>query len=479
MSHVLIVDDEESICWGLRRLLTEEGHEVTVAAGAEEALAAVERRRPDLALFDVRLPGMDGLTALSKLRATKHDFPVIIVTAYGDLDTAVRAVERGAFDYLTKPFDLEQVVDVVRRAVAATVRKAPQTLVRERPAIDRDELVGRGPAMQEVFKRIALAAPTDAAVLLVGESGTGKELAARALHRHSRYASGPFVPIHLGALNPLLVESELFGHARGAFTGAEFERAGLLEAAEGGTVFLDEAADIPPPVQVKLLRVLQERELTRVGETRPRPCRFRVVAAVNRDPAECVREGHLRHDLLYRLAGFEIRLPPLRERTEDIVLLAERFLATSEGALSDMGATERRFSEATLRELRRRSWPGNVRELRNAVEQAAICARSGLIEPAHLPPPGAYEPAAGSHAPNDELRRAVTRWAEAAANQAPDAKGLYDRMLDETEPPLFDVVLRRTLGNRAAAADLLGLHRATLRKKLAERRGTDEDAGSD
>lgn len=474
MSHVLIVDDEESICWGLRRLLTEEGHEVTVAAGAEEALAAVERRRPDLALFDVRLPGIDGLTALERLRATKHDFPVIIVTAYGDLDTAVRAVERGAFDYLTKPFDLEQVVEVVRRASEAARRKTPLAVEHPKPALNPGELVGRGPAMQEVFKRIALAAPTDAAVLLVGESGTGKELAARALHRHSRYAAGPFVPIHLGALNPSLVESELFGHARGAFTGAETDRAGLLEAAEGGTVFLDEAADIPHPVQVKLLRVLQQREMTRVGETRARPCRFRVVAAVNRDPAECVREGHLRNDLLYRLAGFEIRLPPLRERTEDIILLAERFLATSDAAT---GA--QRFSEATARELRRRSWPGNVRELRNAVEQAAICARSGVIEPAHLPPPGAYEPAAGSHAPNDELRRALTRWAEAAANQAPDVRGLYDRMLDETEPPLFDVVLRRTLGNRAAAADLLGLHRATLRKKLAERRAGDEDSSGE
>lgn len=474
MSHVLIVDDEESICWGLRRLLTEEGHEVTVAAGAEEALAAVERRRPDLALFDVRLPGIDGLTALERLRGAEYDFPVIIVTAYGDLDTAVRAVERGAFDYLTKPFDLEQVVETVRRAAATATRKPQPTIARERAVLDPDELVGRGPAMQEVFKRIALAAPTDAAVLLVGESGTGKELAARALHRHSRYAAGPFVPIHLGALNPSLVESELFGHVKGAFTGAELDRAGLLEAAEGGTVFLDEAADIPLPVQVKLLRVLQQRELTRVGESRARPCRFRVVAALNRDPAECVREGTLRNDLLYRLAGFEIRLPPLRERTEDIVLLAERFLALCESA-----SASQRFSEATLRELRRRSWPGNVRELRNAVEQGAICARTGSIEPAHLPPPGAYEPAAGSHSPGDELRRALTRWAEAAANQSPNAKGLYDRMLDETEPPLFDVVLRRTLGNRAAAADLLGLHRATLRKKLAERRAGDEDGAGE
>ena len=271
MSHVLIVDDEESICWGLRRLLMEEGYDVTVAASAEEALASVEKRRPDLALLDVRLPGIDGLTALERLRRADHHFPVIVVTAYGNLDTAVRAVDRGAFDYLTKPFDLEHVVDVVRRA-ADSLAKRPAASPAA-PPVDSDELLGAGPAMQEVFKRIALAAPTDSSVLIVGESGTGKELAARALHKHSRHASGPFVPIHLGALNASLVESELFGHARGAFTGADFDRPGLLESADGGTVFFDEAADIPPPVQIKLLRVLQQREVTRVGEVKPRPCR--------------------------------------------------------------------------------------------------------------------------------------------------------------------------------------------------------------
>ncbi len=328
--------------------------------------------------------------------------------------------------------------------------------------------------MQEVFKRIALAAPTDSSVLIVGESGTGKELAARALHKHSRHASGPFVPIHLGALNASLVESELFGHARGAFTGADFDRPGLLESADGGTVFFDEAADIPPPVQIKLLRVLQQREVTRVGEVKPRPCRFRVIAAVNRDPAECVRAGTLRADLLYRLAGFEVRLPPLRERLDDVPLLARRFLQSA----IDGGSTARGISAAAIAELKSRSWPGNVRELRNAVERAAIFARGGIIESEHLPPPGGYETRVATDVA-DVVHDAVMRWSEAAVAGKPTTGDLYERLLKVIEPALFEVVLRKTLGNRAAAAELLGLHRATLRKKLSERRGGKPDDGDE
>ncbi|MBL9081445.1 MAG: sigma-54-dependent Fis family transcriptional regulator [Planctomycetales bacterium] len=473
MSRVLIVDDEESICWGLSRLLKDEGYDVTTAASAEEALATVESAPPDLALLDVRLPGIDGLTALERLRRAKHDFPVIVVTAYGNLDTAVLAVDRGAFDYLTKPFDLEHVVEVVKRASESLAKNAGPRLAPP-PATTGEELLGAGPAMQEVFKRIALAAPTESSVLIVGESGTGKELAARALHRHSRNADGPFVPIHLGALNASLVESELFGHAKGAFTGADFDRPGLLESADGGTVFFDEAADIPPQVQVKLLRVLQQREVTRVGEVKPRPCRFRVIAAVNRDPAECVRTGTLRADLLYRLAGFEIRLPALRERSEDIPLLARRFLQSA----IDAGSTARGISAAALAELKSRAWAGNVRELRNAVERAAIFARGGMIEPAHLPPPGAYETRAAVDVA-DEVHDAIIRWSEAAVTGKLTTADLYDRLLKVIEPPLFEVVLRKTLGNRAAAAEILGLHRATLRKKLSERRGTKPEDAED
>jgi two-component system nitrogen regulation response regulator GlnG len=467
MSHVLIIDDEQSVCWGLERLLTEEGYEVTVCPSAEEGLAAVRRRRPDLALVDVRLPGIDGLTALERLRA-EDPFPVVIITAYGSLDTAVQALQRGAFDYLTKPFELEQVVDVVRRA-ESSIRDMRRAAEGPPIVVGDDLLLGTSPPMQEVFKRIALAAPTDAPVLVVGESGTGKELVARALHRHSRSAAGPFVAIHAAALSPTLVESELFGHVRGSFTGADADRRGLLESAHGGTVFLDEAADIPLAVQVKLLRVLERHEIVRIGESQPRPCRIRIVAAVNRDPAECVREGLLRKDLLYRLAAFDIRLPPLGERRGDVPLLAEHFLrAAAQGRDAEL-----HFSAAAVEELVRRSWPGNVRELRNAVEHAAITARGGRIEPHHFPPAGRYETASPTDAAGT-LRAAVAAWAEHRLTSGEPTAALHDRLLDVCEPPLFEAVLRATDGNRAAAADVLGIHRATLRKKLNEPRASDE-----
>jgi two-component system nitrogen regulation response regulator GlnG len=464
---VLIVDDEESICWGLRRLLTDEGFDVSVASSAEEALEMVERQPPDLAMFDVRLPGLDGLTALERLRKSDNGFPVIVVTAYGNLETAVRAMENGAFDYVTKPFELEQVVDVVRRAAKAAKNRTTTTPAKPTDAPVATKLLGRSEPMQAMFKQIALAAPTDAAVLLVGESGTGKEVAARALHEHSARSGGPFVPIHLAALNPTLVESELFGHVRGAFTGADFERTGLLESADGGTVFFDEAADIPPGLQVKLLRAIERQEVTPVGDVRPRAVRFRVVSAMNRDPAECLRSGAVRPDLFYRLAGFEIRLPALRERGNDLTLLAEHFLLQAAGT---NGANDLRFAESTLAELRRRTWPGNVRELRNVVEQAAVLARRGLVEPQHLPPPGRYEAAPGA-VEATALAAAVRAWAETKLAAKADTGQLYEKLLAEIERPLFEAVLHQTLGNRAAAADLLGIHRATLRKKLNERRG--------
>jgi DNA-binding NtrC family response regulator len=477
MSRVLIVDDEESICWGLQRLLTDEGFEVAVASSAEEALAVVERDPPDLAMFDVRLPGMDGLTALEHLRKQPQPFPIIVVTAYGNLETAVRALEQGAFDYVTKPFELDHVVDVVRRAAKSvseasanstgTTGAAARGKVESGPSFD---LLGASFPMQTVFKQIALAAPTDASVLLVGESGSGKELAARALHRHSPYAAGPFVPIHLAALSTTLVESELFGHVRGAFTGAESDRVGLLESADGGTVFFDEAADIPLPLQAKLLRAIERQEVTRVGDVRPRPVRFRIVSAVNRDPAECLRTGTLRPDLFYRLAGFEIRLPPLRDRLDDLPLLADHFLQRIAAARG----TELRLTDATLEEMRRRPWPGNVRELRNTVEQAAVVARRGTVEPQHLPSAGRYETPVPTAV--DELADAVRRWAEARLAAGADDGRLYDALLAEVEPSLFDVVLAKTLGNRAAAADKLGIHRATLRKKLNEQRSDDDVA---
>ncbi|MGL4554853.1 MAG: sigma-54-dependent transcriptional regulator, partial [Gemmataceae bacterium] len=265
--HILIVDDEQAVCWALERALTRKGHDVATAASAEKALALVERRAPAAIVLDVRLPGMDGLTALPRLRELAPDAAVIVVTAFGTLPTAVQAVSGGAFDYLAKPFDLDQALAVIDRALARRPAAPPPAPA----AVSGDGIIGASPAMQQVFKRIALVAPNDACVLITGESGTGKELVARAVHRYSARSGRPFLPVHIAALNPNLVESELFGHARGAFTGATQARAGLLALADGGTVFLDELAEVPLSVQVKLLRALEHNEVTPVGATHGQP----------------------------------------------------------------------------------------------------------------------------------------------------------------------------------------------------------------
>ncbi|HVX64361.1 MAG TPA: sigma-54 dependent transcriptional regulator [Pirellulales bacterium] len=464
MSHILIVDDEESICWALGRLAREEGHQVQVASSAEDAFELARQGRFDLVMLDVRLPGVDGLSAMARLQELAPGAPIVVMTAFGSLGTAVEAIRNGAFDYLTKPFDLERAAEVITRALAQRQESADASHAVEAGAEAADateeELIGASPAMQEVFKRIALVAPTSAAVLITGESGTGKELVARAIHRHSREAAGPLVSVNLAALNPTLVESELFGHVRGAFTGADFARQGLLELADGGAVFFDEAGDIPLPVQVKLLRALEQREVVPVGDTKPRRSTFRVIAATHRNLREEVRKGNFREDLFFRLAVFEIHLPPLRERGDDIALLAERFLQR----FLRSGGAKVHFTGAALDELRRRPWPGNVRELRNAVEHAALLARAGAITPEHLPPriAGQAPPAETE----EELGRAVRNWTLERLGGASLPENLYQQFLDQAEPPLLTAVLERTSHNRVAAANLLGIHRATLRKKL-------------
>jgi two-component system nitrogen regulation response regulator GlnG len=458
MSHVLIVDDEESICWGLARLLGESGHEVSVAASAEAAIESVACRTPDLVVLDVRLPGMDGLSAMQELTRRAGEIPIVVITAFGNLDVAVTAMRNGAFDYLAKPFDLDQAATVIDRALARPKPARPPG--QAEPATLREEFLGASAAMQEVFKRIALVAPTDAAVLISGESGTGKELVARAIHRHSLRAQRPFVPIHLASLSPTLVESELFGHVRGAFTGAESSRQGLLELADGATVFFDEAGDIPPGVQVKLLRVLEQHEVTPVGSAQASSTSFRVIAATSREGAEAREAPTLRRDLYFRLAAFEIALPPLRERVEDIPLLAEAFLRRAQQGQPRPA----RFTEAAMVELCRRRWPGNVRQLRHAVEHGRLLARGGQIDVEHLPPP--IDPPA-ERSTEAELDAAVRAWAQRQLHENAAAGNLYQTFLAQVEPSLFATVLDSTTGNRAAAADTLGIHRATLRKKLA------------
>ncbi|MGH7172159.1 MAG: sigma-54-dependent transcriptional regulator [Gemmataceae bacterium] len=458
MKHILIVDDEEAVCWSLQRALGREGHSVSVAASAEQGFALLNRQRPDVLILDVRLPGMDGLTALARIRQLAPDLPVIVVTAFGDLPTAVRAVEGGAFDYLAKPFDLQQAIECVNRALQR--RPAPEAAPEASDnAAGPEEIVGRSPAMQNVFKRIALVASRDACVLITGESGTGKELVARAIHRYSARRDRPFLPVHVAALNPNLVESELFGHTRGAFTGAAQARLGLLALADGGTVFLDELADIPLPVQVKLLRVLEHNEVLPVGGNQPQPLNIRILTATHQDLTRCVAEGRFRHDLFFRLNVFQIALPPLRDRPEDIEALAEHFLRRFEPRALPL-------LPETVRFLQSLPWFGNVRELRNALEHAAIVARGGPLLPENFP---TFAADLSRSSPAEQLAATVRKWLaeRVRANGATPPGDLYTELLRCVEPALLDDVMRRVQGNRWVAAQWLGLNRATVRKKLA------------
>ena len=459
MSQILIVDDEEAVCWALQRALTREGHRVAVAASAEEAFALAQKQRPDAIILDVRLPGLDGLSALGRLRQLTQDAPVIVVTAFGNLTTAVRAVEGGAFDYLAKPFDLDQAMEAVARALQRRALQGQAPPEDPGPAAGPEEVVGRSPAMQVVFKRIALVAPRDACVLITGESGTGKELVARAVHRYSARRDRPFLPVHIAALNPGLVESELFGHLKGAFTGAAQARPGLLTLADGGTVFFDELADVPLPVQVKLLRVLEHNEVLPVGGNQPQPLSIRVLAATHQDLERRVADGSFRHDLFFRLNVFQVHLPPLRERPEDIVPLAEHFLRRIEPRALPL-------LPATVAFLTSQPWPGNVRELRNALEHAVIVSRGGPLLPEHFPVFAAGPAPAGAA---EQLAATVRRWLaeQIRENGAREPADLYGELLRCVEPALLDDLMRRVEGNRQMAARWLGLNRATVRKLLA------------
>jgi len=463
MPNLLIVDDEQSICWGLAKLAEQLGHSAATAVSAEQGLAAAGKSRPDAIMLDVRLPGMDGLAAMRHFQDAAPGVPIVVMTAYGELATAVSAVRNGAFDYLAKPFDLAVAQRVIESALKHHSRpmNGPARLPLKDPA---GLIVGASPPMQEVFKRIALVAPSDACVHLRGESGTGKELAARAIHRYSRRADGPFVAVNIASLSPTLAESELFGHVRGAFTGAEQSRKGLLEQAGGGTIFLDEVADIPLALQVKLLRVLEFGEIVPVGGDRAVQGDFRMISATHQNLQQRVAEGTFRHDLYFRLITFEIELPPLRQRREDIGPLVEHFLDELAGRNSGPRLT---VSPEALSELRQREWFGNVRELRNAIEHATILARGGVIEQGHLPPP-VLPAGLGRVGQEEAIAILIRAWTQTQFDDGEKVQDLYERLLHLVEPPLLKAALLRAGGQCLAASRYLGLHRTTLRKKLDE-----------
>lgn len=467
MPHLLIIDDEPSIVWGLTRLAGRMGLSAASAASADQGLKAAQQQRPDAILLDVRMPGMTGLEALPKFHEMLGPTPVVIITAYGDLETAVEAIRQGAFEYLVKPFDLATAEQTIQRALRAAESSFRAGSVSDGPvayASGSDHLIGKSVAFQQVFKQIALVAPTSACVHLYGESGTGKELVARAIHRYSRRAAGPFVPIHVASLSETLIESELFGHVRGAFTGADSARKGLLEQADGGTVILDEVAEIPQNVQVKLLRALEQGEVWPVGADRPHRSDFRLISATHQDLRAMVASGTFRNDLYFRLVTFQIDLPPLRDRPEDIAELA-RYFIDRVAAANELPSLS--LSADALTELEERPWFGNVRELRNAIEHAAILARTGTVEPWHLPL-AASAPGEGAGDQAAQLAAAVAAWSQRRLASASDGDELHARLLKEIEPVLFAAALKTAHGQVAAAARLLGLHRTTLKSKLDE-----------
>jgi DNA-binding NtrC family response regulator len=443
MSKVLVVDDDAGVSFALERFLKQEGHETVVAPDAERGLALVKERAFDLILLDLRLPGMSGQQALPELR--KHA-PVIVLTAHGSAETAMDALAAGALDHLTKPVELAELRRVVSRALAP-----PSNAIAPPPS--EATLVGRSRAMQEIGKRIGILARSDASVLLLGESGTGKEHVARAIHERSARAKAPFVPVACAALPDTLLEAELFGSTKGAFTGAVKDRTGKIEAAKGGTLFLDEIGEVSLAGQVKLLRFLEDRIVERLGEDARRSVDLRVIAATNADLEARVREGRFREDLYYRLNVVTIELPPLRERREDIPLLVEHLLAREKASI---------LPEA-LERLVAASWPGNVRELRNAIEHASALARGGPIGPEHLPETIARPAPAGPHA-YDALFAAVARLVAAQAGEA----GLHETLVRMLERAAIQKALELTAGNQVAAATLLDMNRSTFRKRMEE-----------
>jgi two-component system nitrogen regulation response regulator GlnG len=456
---VWIVDDDRSIRWVLEKALAREGIPHKTFSSAYEALQALALDQPQVLVTDVRMPGESGLSLLAKVKERCPHLPVIVMTAYSDLDSAVAAFQGGAFEYLPKPFDVDHALALIRRATTETPAAPP---VPAAPA-EAPEMLGQAPAMQEVFRAIGRLSQSAATVLITGESGTGKELVARALHRHSPRAAGPFVAINTAAIPKDLLESELFGHERGAFTGAQAARRGRFEQADGGTLFLDEIGDMPPDLQVRLLRVLSDGEYYRVGGHAPQKANVRIIAATHQNLEERVRQGLFREDLLHRLNVVRLRLPPLRERAEDVGPLARHFLQKS---ARELAVEPKVLSEDAQKALMAFGYPGNVRQLENICHWLTVMAPGQRVEVADLPA-DVREPAGGQDAQEEGgwLAALDRELAQALARGEPE---VGDRLEDEFERALIRRALAHTGGHRMEAAKRLGWGRNTLTRKIQE-----------
>ncbi len=462
--RILIVDDDESVRWVLKKALEKEGLAAVLAQDAREAFRALQDGSIDLVLMDIRMPGMSGLDALDRIRREGRDAAVIIMTAQATMQNAIEAMRRGAYDYITKPFDLDEVAILVKKALdMRRLSREVDTLRAEVREKYEGGLVGATPSMQEIYKTIGRVAESDATVLVHGESGTGKELVARAIHYHSRRAGRPFVAVNSAAIPSELLESELFGHEKGAFTGAVGRKIGKFEAAGGGTLFLDEIGDMSLPLQGKLLRVLQEKEFERVGGAEPIRTDVRVIAATHHNLEKMVRGERFREDLFYRLNVIQINIPPLRKRKDDILPLAEHFLQKHQAGL---GGMRRTLTPETRKVLRAYDWPGNVRELENAVQRAVTLSQGDKIFPDALPPqvfsPGKGVTISFENFLEEKLADLVDRLGGLERGD------IHDMVIQRVEKPLITLVLRKTEGNQVRAANLLGINRNTLRKKIRD-----------
>jgi DNA-binding NtrC family response regulator len=442
-SRILVVDDEASVTGALELILGEKGHEVKTAKSAAEATAALKGRPFDLVFTDLRLPDESGIELLTRIKADAHETEVILMTAHGSLDVTIDAIKRGAFYYLEKPFTPEQVLALADRALQFKAVKSENRTLKSTLVDGGDDFgfIGRHPKIRQIHEVVRTAAPSDAGVLIEGESGTGKELIATALHLKSARAERPFIRINCAALPSELIESELFGYKKGAFTGADRDKRGLMEAAAGGTILLDEIAEMPAHLQTKLLRVLQERRLRRLGDEQEISVDFRLISSTNRDTAQMIQEGTLRKDLYFRVSTIKIRVPPLRERPDDVMLLAEHFLRRYAGKYNKQRI--RGLSHPAHALLTRYDWPGNVRELESVIEHAVLFAQEDQLLPGDLPEQ--------LHAAQAENFRCVIP---------------PHLTMEEIEREAIAQTLERTGGNVKKTAEMLDYHRPTLYRKL-------------
>lgn len=457
MKPIWILDDDKSIRWVFEKALARTDLEFKTFSSTAEALNALHREQPQVVVSDIRMPNGSGLDFLSEIKQKHPDIPVIIMTAYSDLESAVAAFQGGAFEYLAKPFDVDQAIEIIKRAVDESMRQAVDNVVIE----ETPEIIGQAPAMQEVFRAIGRLSRSHSTVLINGESGSGKELVASALHKHSPRADKPFIAINTAAIPKDLLESELFGHERGAFTGAAAARRGRFEQADNGTLFLDEIGDMPADLQTRLLRVLSDGQFYRVGGHQPLKVNVRVIAATHQDLEERVKLGLFREDLFHRLNVIRLRLPPLRERREDIPLLTKHFLAHS---AKQLGVEPKQLSQAALRYLISVNWSGNVRQLENVCHWLTVMAPGQNVDVADLPPELKEESAKPSSSGS---------WQESLAKEVMDAlnrgeTNILDSKTKEFERTMITKALQHTDGRRIEAANQLGMGRNTLTRKIQE-----------